>query len=505
MHKNIRRDCDYPRKRNMKKWILVYGSYEGSEAKAVNLLTSKAEEYLDYELAVYPADRVDPEIIGTRCVIYLGTLSGNRFLGKKYPSVADGNKQGYLYEVLQKEDGNDILIAGNTALGVYYGAVALISHYLPQVPVYQSRLRTAYNINLDGLFRVPFNVIMPEAKEECAPSIATRAIWTWGHVIFDYEKFFENMSLLRLNEIVIWNDCMPVNIREVVACAHEWGIRVILGFSWGWNTNCSGFDLHSCFDEKKVSAFAQEVLNYYRQEVLPAHADGIYFQSFTELKTDTIDGVSIAEAVTAWVNGIADSFYREYPQIELQFGLHATSVKNRLDILKSVDKRLKIVWEDCGAFPYNYYPSQTAGTAETTAFMESVASLRESNDRFAALFKGMTTLYWKSFQYRDGAFVLGKASGRKIADVEADRTATWKYIQAQWIKNAEYVRKQTAFVAQTRKDQSEIQLLVEYGAFEKHIWFPVALAAEMMWCANDRTEASVERAMMNPYVYFGNL
>lgn len=116
---------------------------------------------------------------------------------------------------------------------------------------------------------------MPEAKEECAPSIATRAIWTWGHVIFDYEKFFENMSLLRLNEIVIWNDCMPVNIREVVACAHEWGIRVILGFSWGWNANCSGFDLHSCFDEKKVSAFAQKVLNYYKQEVLPAHADGI--------------------------------------------------------------------------------------------------------------------------------------------------------------------------------------------------------------------------------------
>ena len=117
----------------------------------------------------------------------------------------------------------------------------------------------------------------------------------------------------------------------------------------------------------------------------------------------------------------------------------------------------------------------------------------------------MTTLYWKSFQYRDGAFVLGKASGQRISDVEADRTATWKYIQAQWIKNAEYVRKQTIFVAQTRKDQSEIQLLVEYGAFEKHMWFPVALVAEMMWCANDRTEASVERAMMNPYVYFGNL
>lgn len=65
---------------------------------------------------------------------------------------------------------------------------------------------------------------MTEAKEESAPAIKNRAIWTWGHVIFDYEKFFENMSLLRLNEIVIWNDYMPVNAKQVVDAAHGYGI-----------------------------------------------------------------------------------------------------------------------------------------------------------------------------------------------------------------------------------------------------------------------------------------
>ncbi|MBO5669983.1 MAG: hypothetical protein J6S41_00405, partial [Clostridia bacterium] len=39
-----------------------------------------------------------------------------------------------------------------------------------------------------------------------------------------------------------------------------------------------------------------------------------------------------------------------------QFGLHATSVNTHLDSIARVDKRVEIVWEDCGEFPYGYTP-----------------------------------------------------------------------------------------------------------------------------------------------------
>ena len=486
----------------MKTWILVYGKYEGLEAKAVNLLTAKAEEYLGYELAVYVAESVSEKLLEEHSVIYVGAISGHKTLAAKYKIVANGDPQGYLYEVAKKTDGNDIYIAGNTEIGAYYGAVAFLSHYLPNVPFLTSNNG---NFNVSGFFRKAFKETMPESKEESAPMIKNRAIWTWGHVIFDYEKFFENMSLLRLNEIVIWNDHMPVNAKQVVECAHEFGIRVIFGFSWGWDTNCNEFDIRSCFDKEKVKEFANSVVAYYEKEVLPTGADGIYFQSFTELCADNIGGVNIAEAVTAWVNGIAGALYEKYPELEIQFGLHATSVKAHLKYLQAVDKRIKIVWEDCGAFPYNYSPAAVQNSEETEEFTKTALHLRGKYEKFAAVFKGLTTLYWDIFRYRDGAFILGKASKEKLAAVSEERASAWKYIQAMWLKNAEYVRKTTETIAKTMKEKSEIQLLLEYGAFEKHIYFPVALAAEILWTPYESAQTLIERATLNPYAYFENL
>ena len=492
----------------MKKWILVYGKYEGQEAKAAELLSAKAEEYIGYELAVYRSENVNEKFLEEHSVIYVGTISDHKMLATKYKTVADGDLQGYVYEVVKKDDGNDIYVVGNTALGAYYGATAFISHYLPNAAVltsYNSDFNMFGNFNLNGFFRRPFNEQMPESKEESAPAVRTRAIWTWGHVIFDYEKFFENMALLRLNEIVIWNDHMPVNATEVVKAAHDLGIRVIFGFSWGWGLNCGEFAVQSCFDKNKVNEFAQKVSSYYEEEVFPTGADGIYFQSFTELNIDNICGVNIAEAVAAWVNGIAAVLYEKYPEIEIQFGLHATSVKEHLKYLQAVDKRIRIVWEDCGAFPYNYSPVLVQNSEETAKFTETALNLRGKDEKFAAVFKGLTTLYWDTFDYREGPFILGKASNEKIATINKDRAAAWKFIQAMWLKNAEYVRKTTEMIAKGMKEKSEIQLLAEYGTFETHIYFPVALAAEIMWSPTEDTQTLIERATLNPYVYFENI
>lgn len=486
----------------MQEWIVVCGKYQGLESRAVDGLTAAMREYLPGEIPVFEADGVEPSFLKNRNVVFLGTPFDNAWLGAQYPNVANGNAQGYIVDVSETHGTNRIAIVGNTPQGVYYGTIDFLYEYLPTVPA--QRMKNG-NFNLHGVFDAPFQCVMPPFFIERAPAIERRAIWTWGHCIFDYRAFFEHMATLKLNEIVIWNDAMPINAAQVVEYAHTLGIRVVFGFAWGWDLNCEKFDVKKCFDEEQVRAFAQKALDYYRRLILPTQADGIYFQSFTETTAREIDGISIAEAVTAWVNGIAREFYDAYPQIELQFGLHATSVKKDLSALRSIDPRIKIVWEDCGAFPYHYSPAAIETAQETEAFTDTILSLRGENEKFGAVFKGMTTLYWDTFRHVEHPFVLGKSSKKTVDEVYYDRKRAWKYIEAKWLKNAEYVRKTTAQIAKNTHGETDIQLLVEYGAFEKEIFFPVALAAAILWNPNENTDVLIEKTALHPAVKFVNL
>ena len=298
----------------MRKWIVVCETYEGIEAKAVDLLTAEMNEYVDYPIPVLTADCKDTE-----------KFKGDSRVILKTGNVAGGAEDGYLIEVKAEGDINVVEITANDKRGLYYGVVDFISVYVAKSAV------TVYpNINLKGMFDTPFNCQMPEYRLERAPKIKNRAIWTWGHCILDYKKFIENMSLLKLNEIVVWNDYLPANAKEFVDCAHAYGIKVVWGFSWGWDTKCCKTDIRSLVGEEKTQAFANKILSYYEAELLPTGCDGIYFQSFTELTTDNIDGVNVAEAVTDLVNTVAAKLYEKYPLLEIQFGLHATSVFENL-------------------------------------------------------------------------------------------------------------------------------------------------------------------------------
>ena len=61
-----------------------------------------------------------------------------------------------------------------------------------------------------------------------------RSIFTWGHSINNFREYIDNMARVRLNEVIIWNDYVPINIDEIVEYAHSYGISVVLGYSWGW-------------------------------------------------------------------------------------------------------------------------------------------------------------------------------------------------------------------------------------------------------------------------------
>lgn len=486
----------------MKSWAIVYGRYEGMEKKAAELLAATMREYLDYEIPLFSASEMEKEKLNGRSIVFLGTPKDNAFLAEKYACVANGCEHGYALCVEEEGKENKVFIVGNSLQGSYYGAVDFIGEYLPTVPV---RLLANANVNISGVFDAPFQKTMPTYFKESAPKINRRAIWTWGHCIFDYRKFFENMAKLKLNEIVIWNDSMPLNAKEVVECAHSWGIRVIFGFSWGWGVSCGEFNAKDCFDKEKVKAFAASAIEYYEKNISSTPADGIYFQSFTELSVDKIGDVLIAEAVCAWVNGIAEEFFKKYPDLEIQFGLHATSVREHLPYLAKIDERITIVWEDCGAFPYNYAPSAVENFAETERLTDDILALRGEKEKFGAVFKGMTTLYWDIFKHIDEPYILGEASERKIDEVYEDRKRAWKYIQAEWLKNADYVKKMTERIAKKTNGKTDIQLLVEYGAFEREIFFPVALAAAFLWDYTADASEIIERVSLNPFVKFANL
>lgn len=492
----------------MQKYIIVYGKYDGMEAAAVNLLSAEISRYTDSLPTVAQADDIRADELCGKDAVIVGTLSDNRLLADKYTSVAGDDGEGYAVEVAERDGGNVIFIAANEMQGVYYGVVDFISTYLPTVTP------TLFpSPNIKGAFDAPFNRLMPPYAVEKRPCVRNRAIWTWGHCILDYRKFFENMSLVRLNEIIIWNDCLPINAKEIVRYAHAYNIRVIWGFAWGWDTHCAEFDIKKCFDPSELSAFADKTLEYYEKELLPSGADGIYFQSFTELSTDCINGIGIADAVTTWVNGIAGRLFDKHPDLEILFGLHATSVARHLDCIAKVDKRIRIIWEDCGSFPYNYNPSKTDNYDVTETFTDRIASLRGSGEKFGCVYKGMTTLYWSAavegsrdahtvecFEHIDRRYVLGENSAAEIDALFADRLPSWKYYTAEWIKNADFAARLTRRISEATHADADIQLLVEYGAFEKAIMPPVALAAEMLWQPCGGTAEIIERVMQNPFV-----
>ena len=249
---------------------------------------------------------------------------------------------------------------------------------------------------------------------------------------------------------------------------------------------------------------------FYREKILPVGADGIYFQSFTETYESEITGVSIAEAVVLWVSGISARLYREFPTLEIRFGLHATSVANSLERFASLDRRMKIVFEDCGAFPYAYDPTRIEDFDATRDFASRAVKLC-GEGRYGCIYKGMPTLYWcrllpsgekeSVFHHITEPFLLGEAGDAKVDALLNERREAWKYCQAEWIRNADYVRRETAALAEETGGDTTIQLLCEYGALEKGLFLPMLLASEMLWNPSEDKDSVIERVMRSPLLY----
>ena len=464
----------------MKKFAIIYGSLESTvQRKAVEVLSRfLLDETLEYPECIRYTDTADYSAY--RC-IYIGTRQDNPYIARHCPTPLTKAEE---YHIVVKD--GIAIIEGYDDRGVLYGCVDFYNEYIVHYEfLHENKYCTAF---LQESF--------PDYEYSSAPSVSDRGIWTWGHVIYDYRAFIDNMVLLKMNTIIIWNDFVPVNIKEMIDYAHSCGIKIILGYAWLWETN------FKAITKELIDAAPQAIFEKFQREYAELGADGIYFQSFTELQTEYIDDIFIPQAVTDFVNKTAAMLFEKYPNLELQFGLHATSVKERLEYIAKVDPRIRIVWEDCGAFPFAYDPRRTEGFDETTAFIQKAMALRGANEKFGVVTKGFTTLSWPDFVHMDAPVCVGTSSKWMKRNRVQRKEKYWKYFQAFWLTNAGDAYEMTKIMTSGTQGDLHITALVEDGMFEENIMYPVALYAQMLWDCRRDLKKTMSDVALRSYVTF---
>ena len=465
----------------MKKNAIIYGSLTGSGI-IENAVRRLSEILLDYtgEFPMCFADDTPAECAEAR-LFYIGTAATNPAISSRPESPK--KSEGYLITV----ENDTVTVQGFDEAGVLYGCIDLYDKYLSKIE---------WTGQSDPYIKNPLDLPLPDLCLASSPGIRRRGLWTWGHVIYDWRGYIDNMMRLKMNTLIMWNEFPPLNSREIIDYAHRAGIRIYFGFPWGWGVDCKKADMQA------LDALSESVVQYYENNYASIGCDGIYFQSFTELNEDRIGGVLIAEAVTDFVNKTAARIFEKHPDLDLQFGLHASSVKNKLEYIAHTDPRITIVWEDCGAFPYNYLPNKVADIDSTIDFTEKITNLRGNDEHFGAVLKGLTKLDWKEFEYPKGPYYIGVCSEKKAAERIARKKDIWRFLEAYWLANADLAHRTVSTICRETNGDCCLTALVEDGMFERRIHYPVALLAEMLWDPFCDTRELVSRVALRDYITF---
>lgn len=478
------------------KWAIVYGSYDGIEKFALNELQRMVQGYLPYVLEVRTCGKGSSK--HKQNLILIGTPDNNRMIEKlvrKGLVTIPVESQGYsiaCFDSPWSKGKRIVVLTGGDAHGVLYGvedfnARILAARVTPDNP---AKMHEAF----DGIS--DFNISE-------YPLIENRGIWTWGYVIYDYRRFIDNMARLKFNMLTIWNDSPPINCGEVIEYAHSRGIKVILGFHWGWGL--TGIDVTKPEHRNQIKDM---VLRDYKENYQHLDMDGIYFQTLTEHQDVEIDGISVAAAVCELVNDISASLYEEKPDLYIQFGIHATAIAGNYPDLKPLDPRIVLVWEDTGVIPYsyepitghsicNYLPKEADSPEKTIDYSKKLATFRGKTE-FAIVAKGWITLRWGDDFEHHGPFVLGEQRGDFIRNRLRERQPRWDRIDALWLKNYPLAARFYREMLDCSPATMTVTGLVEDGMFEETIQLSVAIFAQTIW--NPRTsDQEILQLALSPY------
>lgn len=469
--------------------MIVCGNYETDGKCAVDYLYGALAAEVPYVLTVCEAEHLTKEQEQSHHIIAVGTKENNRYLKKLCDTgllEVPKHHQGYRLKVFSNPENSDkqiYALLGATQIGAYYAVSRFVNQYLPEN---ESK-------DLKKLRFVPlFTRNMKEVDWLEEPKIQERGIWTWGHVMYDYRRFLDHMARLRMNIITVWNDHAPINAKEFVDYAHQLGIKVIWGFSMGWGHE---YDIsnQNLLDEIIDKAMEHYAINYQH-----LGGDGIYFQTFTETEEESKNGMNIAKQVSVFVNHVNQRFKERFGDIRIQFGLHASSVKNHLDAIATIDKKLEITWEDCGCFPYEYTPENMIDFEQTRDLTQKITKLRGNDDRFSVVLKGLCCLEWDEFEYQLGRFPMGVYQNFQTERKYQALRKFWRRVNALWLKNGDKAQDVIEVIRKEKQGNTMIQALIEDGAFEEKINLSAAIMAELMWDSDKPFDDIVYAACLMP-------
>lgn len=476
------------------RWQLIFGAYAGMEETAVNVLQQSVQRYLPYVPEVRDAEAATPSAEES-CWLLVGTPASNRW-------IAELTARGVLELPAEPESftitcadapwpgvTRMLVIAGRDAKGVLNG----VYDFEAQV------LSTRLSEDVPGTARALFDAL-PDLHIAEAPLVHQRGLWSWGYVIYDYRRYLDHMARLKMNTLVVWFDVPPQNLRRVLDYAAARGIKVIVGYPWGWGD----YELPDLLDPATRARVKAEILRHYRTHYQQLPIDGIYFQTCTEHNDKFLGERSTAEITCEWVNDVARDFFAEDPELQILFGLHATSILERYTDYRDLDPRVTIMWEDAGVLPYTYGPTlenpkhEYATFDATLAYSRQLVCFRPENTHFAMVPKGWMCLRWDSEFEHHGPFIMGERSPEYIRRRLEERQANWDKHNDLWLALYPYAARFYREMLDRGPSRMTVAGLVEDGLFEERIQLCAALFAETLWNPR-RSDAELLRRAMSPY------
>jgi hypothetical protein len=465
-------------------WKVIYSSAEGPEMRALEVLTERVGQHLLRERHLATAFMLPLEkdgaipVQGKRDRIIIGMPSKNATLKALLGNVKVPTG-GYFIKTQHYKGANTVLIAGDTPSAVLWGVFDFLDTIVPQL---EAKIKGQHNRFAGTFFRAPK---IPNCVHSAAPETPYRSVWSWGFVLDDYRSAFRAMARARMNRVIIWNNRPVVNAKEVVDCAHSWGLEVYWGFSWGWT--------FSDQDAKNLNfdKLANDIIEQWRTMWKPMGGDGIYFQSFTETSRKMIGGRSLPEAVTELVNRTVKRIHEESPNTKIIFGLHSTSIKRPggTEAIAKVDPSLEILWEDCGGFPFSDANGRIS--KPDTAFCKKVLALTPN---VGFCWKAQLRIDWSDFVSPSGPFMLGTAGAKLLArDVENARYRHTS-LDEDWLRNGKFAWEHLRELrANAANKITELSAVAEYNP-------PYSAAtmgqAEIFWGTKDSWETISYRARL---------
>ena len=465
-------------------WKVVYGSAEGPEGRALQVLSEAAAPMLrdrntstSYVLAM---EKAGGPYVEKKHRILIGQPKSHPELRAALGGTAVP-KGGYVVKTFTDRGTNVIAIAGDGPREVLWGAFEFADVVKPDLTA--SSVEWCNMAYEDVFFRL---AKLPDFTYATAPETPVRSLFTWGHVIDDYRLSFREFARARLNRVILWNEFPPVNAADVVREAHDWGLDVFWGFAWGWSTDCS------CADLSRTAEISDAVFREWETVWGRLPGDGIYFQSFTEVWSETIGGKSVAECVVDLVNATARRIRAKRPGLPIVFGLHAASVKQRVEVIERTDRDVDILWENWGGLPIEPVERKMAAGRDLIVPTDAeplVKRILKSERRVGLVWKALLQ-DWTCWAHQSGPYMLGCA-GQRLA--ERDRRVVDGYresFDSGWLRFGPLARD---FIAMTRVEKQPPYEYNTVAEYTPPLAFATLAQAELFWSTRDEWMESVRR------------